>query len=132
MPEVLYRNIRKERATSKGSQGTYDIIRGLDENVRNIRNELYIFRREYNRDITDIKQETSTLKDTYSKHDKNIDRLQNDVTELKNDVKELRRDVSDIKGDIKALAAGFGAAQNRFNWGLVILGIIVALIQLLK
>ena len=37
-----------------------------------------------------------------------------------------------IINSIKALAAGFGAAQNKFNWGLVILGLFVALIQLLK
>ena len=39
---------------------------------------------------------------------------------------------SDIRDDIKAIATGFGAAQNRFNWGLIILGRFVTLIQLLK
>ena len=129
MPEVAYRDTYEEPPTS---HGTFDIIRGLDKNVRDISSELYVFRREHNRDIADIKQELATLKTSDAKHDKNIDRLQDDVSELKQEVKELRRDVSDIKGDIKAIAAGFGAAQNRFNWGLVILGIFVALIQLLK
>ena len=129
MPEAIYRSIPNEPIVPHGA---YEIISGLDKNVRDISSELYVFRREHNRDIADIKQELEALKASSAKHDKNIDRLQDDVSELKQDVKDLRRDVSDIKGDIKALAAGFGAAQNRFNWGLVILGIIVALIQLLK
>ena len=129
MPETAYSDTYTE---PPHILGTFDIIRGLDKNVRDISSELYVFRREHNRDIADIKQELATLKASDAKHDKNIDRLQDDVSELKQEVKDLRRDVSDIKGDIKALAAGFGAAQNRFNWGLFILGIIVALIQLLK
>ena len=54
------------------------------------------------------------------------------MSELKDDMKALQRDVSDMRGDIKALSAGFASAQSKFNWGLVILGIFVALIQLLK
>lgn len=129
MPETIYRSILDENTIP---QGAYDIIRGLDKNVRELSSELYVFRREYNKDIADIKQEIATLKDASTKHEKNIERLQDDVAELKQEVKDLHRDVSDIKGDIKAIIAGFGAAQNRFNWGLVILGIFVALIQLLK
>lgn len=129
MQETTSRSIYDERTVS---QDTFDILRGLDKNVRDISSELYVFRREHNRDIVDIKQELATLKESSTKHEKNIERLQDDVAELKQEVKDLRRDVSDIKGDIKAIIAGFGAAQNRFNWGLVILGIFVALIQLLK
>lgn len=129
MQETTLKNVYDERTVP---QGSFDILRGLDKNVHDLSNELYVFRREHNRDIAEIKQDIATLKASDAKHDKNIDRLHDDVAELKQEVKDLRREVSDIKGDIKALAAGFGAAQNRFNWGLVILGIIVALIQLLK
>ena len=129
MPETAYSDTYTEHTHTLG---TFDIIRGLDKNVRDICSELYVFRRETQRDFSELKQDVATLKASDAKHDKNIDRLQDDVSELKQEVKELRRDISDIKGDIKALAAGFGAAQNRFNWGLVILGLIIALIQLLK
>lgn len=129
MPETTYRSILDDYSPP---QGAYEIIRSLDKNVRDISSELYVFRREHNRDIADIKQELATLKESSTKHEKNIERLQDDVAELKQEVKDLRRDVSDIKGDIKAIMAGFGAAQSRFNWGLVILGLFVALIQLLK
>ena len=91
-----------------------------------------MFRHETQHELSEIKNEMSGLTTSNIDHDKRIDRLQDDVSELKQEVKELHKGVSDIKGDIKAIAAGFDAAQNRFNWGLVILGIIVALIQLLK
>ena len=129
MPENIYRSILDDYSPP---QGAYEIIRGLDKNVRDISSEIYVFKREYNRDIANIKQELATLKDSSTKHEKNIERLHDDVAELKQEVKDLRRDVSDIKGDIKAIIAGFGAAQSKFNWGLVILGLFVALIQLLK
>ena len=125
MQEVAY----KEHTTS---QGAYTLIRDMDNNIRKINNTLYISRHETKHDLSEVKKGIATLEEAEAKHDKSIDILKNDAAELKGDVKEIRRDISEIKGDIKALAAGFGAAQNRFNWGLVILGIIVALIQLLK
>jgi len=129
MPENIYRSVLDETAIP---QGAYEIIRGLDKNVRDISSELYVFRRENERRLTSIEADISALKkDTLSLQQDNAS-LKNEVAELKQEVKDLRRDVSDIKGDIKAIIAGFGAAQNRFNWGLVILGIFVALIQLLK
>ena len=106
--------------------GAYDIIRALDHNVRDISNELYVFRREAHNKFDALEADLSSLKKDVAGLQQNTAVLKNDVSELKQEVKDLRRDVSDIKGDIKALAAGFGAAQNRFNWGLVILGIIVA------
>ena len=108
------------------------MIRGIDKNVRELSSELYVFRRKTNSNISELKQKNSLLEATNIHHDQAIDKLSDDVSELKQEVKELRKDVSDIKGDIKALAAGFGAAQNRFNRGLIILGLFVALIQLLK
>ena len=125
MPEATY----EERSTT---QGVFELIHSIDKNVRDTNSELYIFRRETAHNIVEFQQRITNLETANIQHDKAIDRLQNDVTELKQEVKELRQDVSDIKGDIKALAAGFGAAQNRFNWGLIILGLFVALIQLLK
>ena len=129
MPDTAYKDTYDEYARP---QGAFDMIRGIDKNVRELSNELYVFRRETNSSFSELKQRTSNLEATSIRHDKAIDKLSDDVSELKLEVKELRKDVSDIKGDIKALAAGFGAAQNRFNWGLIILGLFVALIQLLK
>ena len=104
----------------------------MDNYIREMRNDLYIFRREVIRDVSELKQRMTNLEASDVQHDKNISKLQSDVSELKEDVKELKRDVSEIRGDIKAISAGFGATQNRFDWALVILGIFVALIQLLK
>ena len=129
MPEIAYSDTYPEHLHA---QSTFDIIRGLDKNVRDISSELYVFRREAHNKFDALEADLSSLKKDVAELQQNTAVLKNDVSELKQEVKDLRRDVSDIKGDIKALAAGFGAAQNRFNWGLVILGIIVALIQLLK
>ena len=129
MPDTAYKDRYDDLPRP---QGTFELIHSIDKNVRDISNELYVFRRENNSNISELRQRVSNLEAANVRHDKAIDKLSDDVSELKQDVKELRRDVNDIKGDIKALAAGFGAAQNRFNWGLIILGLFVALIQLLK
>lgn len=129
MPETAYKDILE---APNRTAGTFELIHSIDKNVRDIHSELYIFRRETNRDMAEQKQQLSDLEASDSKHDKAIDRLTAEVGDLKTEVKELRHDISDIKGDIKAIAAGFGAAQKRFNWGLIILGLFVALIQLLK
>ena len=129
MPDTAYKDRYDEYSRP---QGAFELIHSVDKNVRDISSELYVFRRETISNISELKQRVSNLEAANVRHDKAIDKLSDDVSELKQDVKELRRDVSDIKGDIKALAAGFGTAQNRFNWGLVILGLLIALIQLLK
>ena len=129
MPEIAYDASYPEHSQA---HGTFDIMRGLDKNVRDLSSEVYIFRRETNRRFESLDADLLSLKKDVAGLQQDTAVLKNDVSELKQEVKDLRRDISDIKGDIKALAAGFGAAQNRFNWGLVILGILVALIQLLK
>ena len=129
MPEAIYSDILDN---PKQTAGSFELIHSIDKNVRNINSELYIFRRETIRDMSEQKQRISSLEASNTKHDKAIDRLADEVSDLKTEVKELRHDICDIKGDIKAIAAGFGAAQNRFYWGLIILGLFVALIQLLK
>ena len=133
MPEIAYKDNHAGYAHEHKPQAeTFGIIRDIDANVRDFANELYVFKRETIRRLEAVEQtqEKHSLILAELKQDNAV--LKNYVAELKDSVKELRRDISDIKGDIKALAAGFGVAQNRFNWGLVIIGIIVALIQMLK
>lgn len=127
MPELTY-----ESRDTVHDYGTFELMMSMDKDVREMKNELYMFRRETSRDISEVKQKMTEFESSEIRHDKNISILQNDVSELKEEVKELRHDMSEIKGDIKAISAGFGAAQSRFNWALVILGLFVALIQLLK
>ena len=129
MPEVAYKDTHDE---FNRPAGAYELIRSLDKNVRDISNELYIFKRETEHKFSSISEDISSLKKDNAELKRDSVNLKQEVSELKQEVKELRRDVSDIKGDIKAIAAGFGAAQNRFNWGLIILGLFVALIQILK
>ena len=114
------------------SKGVYPLIRSIDKSVRKVSDELYEFRR-------DMTHRVSLLEETQRKQGEAITLLQTDTAILKNevaglkaDVKELTRNVSDISGDIRELSAKFDSVQTRFNWGLVILGLIVALIQMLK
>ena len=129
MPETIYKELHDDAARPAGA---FELIRGLDKNVRDISGELYIFRRATEYRIASMTEDISELKNDISELKRDSANLKDDVSELKAEVKELRRDISDIKGDIKALSAGFNSAQNRFNWGLIVLGLFVALIQLLK
>lgn len=116
----------------ENKQGVYSLLQSVDKNIRDVNNDLYIFCREVNNNISDIQNAITNLKKAEAENLTSKTISQNDISELKANIKELQRDISDIKGDIKAISAGFNSAQTRFNWGLVILGMIIALIQLLK
>lgn len=104
----------------------------FDNEYFDISSELYVLRKENERRFASLEADISTLKKDTAELKHDTATFKNNVAELKHEVKELRRDVSEIKGDLKAINASLGAAQNRFNWGLIILGLFVALIQLLK
>ena len=114
------------------SKGVYPLIRSIDKSVRELSNEFYDFRRESNSRFSALEKTASVLESDVQTLKMDTAILKNDVAELKADVKELTRNVSDISGDIRELSAKFDSVQTRFNWGLVILGLIVALIQMLK
>ena len=116
----------------ENKQGVYSLLQSVDKNIRDVNNDLYIFCREVNNNISDIQNAITNLKKAEAENLTSKTISQNDISELKANIKELQRDISDIKGDVKAISAGFNSAQTRFNWGLVILGMIIALIQLLK
>ncbi len=116
----------------ENKQGVYSLLQSVDKNIRDVNNDLYIFCREVNNNISDIQNAITNLKKAEAENLMSKTISQNDISELKANIKELQRDISDIKGDVKAISAGFNSAQTRFNWGLVILGMIIALIQLLK
>ena len=105
----------------ENKQGLYSLLQSVDKNIRDVSNDLYIFRREVNNNISDIQNAITSLKKAEAENLTSKTISQNDISELKANIKELQRDISDIKGDIKAISAGFNSAQTRFNWGLVIL-----------
>ena len=80
MPEVAYRDIYGEQSST---QGTFEIIKVLDANVREIGNDLYVFRRETDRNFETLDADVSSLK-------KDVTGLQQDTVVLKNDVSELK------------------------------------------
>ena len=112
--------------------GVYPLIRSVDRSVRKLGDDFYKFRTETNFRLSMLESTLQKQSDTIASLQNDTAVLKNDVSDLKTEVKELRSDVNDIKGDLKAISAKFDSVQTRFNWGLVILGLIVALIQMLK
>lgn len=113
-------------------RGVYPLIKSIDKSVRKVNDDLYDFRRETNYRLNTLEATQKVQGEAILALQKDTEILKNDVSELKSEVKELNRNVSDIKGDIRELLGKFGEVQAKFNWGLIILGTIVTLIQFLK
>ena len=112
--------------------GVYTILRDIEGKVQNVGNELYMFRRETLRDMSEVKSRLSNLESTDVKRDKSIDKLQSEVAGLKEDVRELRQDIKELTGGIRELTGGMSGMQTRLNWWLVFAGIVIALLQYIK
>ena len=114
------------------STGTFDIIKSLDKNVRELSDNLYDFKRDTNSRLSRLEQDIVAAKKDLTDLKITTGVTQHDLASVKNDFKDLQRDLSDIKSSVRELSGAFSALQTRFNWGLVILGIVVALIQFWK
>lgn len=114
------------------STGTFDIIKSLDKNVRELSDNLYDFKRDTNSRLSRLDDDVAAAKKDLTDLKITTGVTQHEVSGLNNDLKDLQRDLSDIKSSLRELSGGFSAMQTRFNWGLVILGIVVALIQFWK
>ena len=112
--------------------GTYDLLHSLDKNIHELSDELYDFKRETNSRLTRLEEDMSVVKKDLTDLKITTGVTERELSTLKEDMKELRRDMSDVKGSIRELAGSVAGLQTRFNWGLVILGLIIALVQMLK
>ena len=119
-------------AENTSQQGVYTILQGMDNRVREVSNELYVFRRETNHDMSEVKSRLVNLEASGAKNEKSRDKLQSDVAELKEDVRELRQDIKELHGGIREIAGGMSGMQTRLNWWLVFAGIVIALLQYIK
>ena len=112
--------------------GLYPLIRGIDKTIRELNDEVYDFRRSSDDKFSRMEEDISGIKKDMVDIKITTGVTQSELSSLKEDVKEIRRDVSELKGTLKELTGSFTAMQARFNWGLVILGIIIALLQFWK
>lgn len=112
--------------------GTYDMLQSVDKNVRALSDELYDFKREMNSRLTRLEEDMSVVKKDLTDLKITTGVMERELSALKEDMKEVRREMSDMKGSIRELSGSIAGLQTRFNWGLVILGLIIALIQMLK
>lgn len=110
-------------------QGIYALISSIDGTVRKMSSELYDFRRDSERRISDIKSSLDRHGEAISDIRVEVGILKNDITALKSDVKDLTRDISDMRGDIKAISAQINTAQNKLGWyiGFLTIGVTIAL-----
>ena len=114
------------------SEGVYPLIRSLDRSVRELKDEQNQFRRETSARLSALEGSMSDLIRQEAQQDAKLEMLQRDMTEAKADVKEIRADMSELKGDMKALASVLSTSQTRLNWILAGLGVLIALIEMLK
>lgn len=112
--------------------GTYDLLQSVDKNVHALSDELYDFKRETTSRLIRLEEEMSMVKKDLTDLKITTGVTERELSALKEDMKEVRRDLSDVKGSIRELAWTVTGLQTRFNWGLVILGLIIALLQMLK
>ncbi len=129
MSETIYSELHDEQPRSTGA---FELIKSLDRNVRELSDNLYDLKRDANSRLSRIDDDLSAAKKDLTDLKITTGVTQNELSSIKNDLKDLRRDLSDIKSCVRELSGGFSVIQTRFNWGLVILGIVVALIQFWK
>lgn len=113
-------------------QGIYPLISGIDESVRELREEFYDYRKESNGRMHRMEEEISGLKREVTDLKISAGVTEHRLTELREDIKELRQEVNGLRGDMREIAGSFGAMQTRLNWWLVIVGIAIAALQYWK
>ena len=110
-------------------QGIYPILSGIDESVRELREEFYDFHKESNGRKIRMGEEISGLKREVTDLKISAGVTEHRLTELREDVKELRQEVNGLRGDMREITGSFGAMQTRLNWWLVVVGIAIAALQ---
>ncbi len=113
-------------------QGIYPILRGIDNSVRELKDEYYESSREDRSRMSRMEEELSSLKKEVLDLRISAGVTEHRLTELKDDVKGLREEVSELRGDMREMSGSFTAMQTRLNWWLVGVGIVIAVLQLWK
>lgn len=109
-------------------RGIYSIVHDIDNNLHEIKDDLYDFKRLSDGKFSRLEQDAASLKNDLIDLKITTGVTKSELAGLKGDVKELQRDVSELKGEIKELSGNVAAMQTRFNWGLIIIGFLVALV----
>lgn len=106
-----------------GEVGVMPLVRGIDKDVREVKENLWAFKKETNSAIAELRQDVSTLK--------------GEVSALKTDVSVLKADVSLLKGDVRSLGVRMDGFDKRLddlhqsqNRWFTLLGILVAAVPI--
>ena len=112
--------------------GVYRILRDMNEDIRELKDSQYEFHRETDRRLTRLESTTDELKKDVAVLKSDVSGLKDDMKEVRQDIKEIRQDMKDLHGTVKEIAGSFSGMQTRFNWWLVIAGVVIAALQFLK
>ena len=115
--------------------GVYRILRDMNEDIRELRNSQHETDRRLTRlesTTEEIKKDVSGLKQDVAVLKSDVSGLKDDMKETRQDIKEIRQDIKDLHGAVKEIAGSLSGMQTRFNWWLVIAGVVIAALQFFK
>ena len=115
--------------------GVYRILRDMNEDVRELKASQYETDRRLTRlesTTEEIKKDVTVLKKDVAVLQSDVSGLKEDMKEVRQDIKEIRQDMKDLHGTVKEIAGSLSGMQTRFNWWLVIAGVVIAALQFLK
>lgn len=114
---------------TKTDNSAMPLIMSLDDSVRELKDELYSFKREVKDDTTNIRMDVAVLSGKVEALNERIDK---NLAEYKAIASDMKTDNTRLEGKIDAVNARLDALQVKIGWYLTVFGLIIALIQLLK
>ena len=107
--------------------GVYDLIRDIDEDVKDVKSNIYNFRRDTTGRLSNLESEVSTLK-----QDNRAINLQ--ISDMRGDIKALSSHVDSIEKQIEKQFDGINRRiddmnQSQMKW-FSLLGLLVAIVPI--
>ena len=104
-------------------QGVYPILRVLDGNVRELKEETYANQRDVNARLNRLEEEVSEMKRAITDVKISVGVTEHILTEVKADVKAIQQDMNEIRGDMKAISSQVNTLQSKLGLYISLLGI---------
>ncbi len=104
-------------------QGIYPLLRGLSEDVEEVKDGLYDYRRESEGHFKRIDEEIALLRKEVTDLRITTGVMEHRITEMSESVKGLQTALREQSGDIKALGAQLNTFQSKLGYYMTLLGI---------
>ena len=113
--------------------GVMPLIVSLDASVRELKDDLYHFKREVKDDITNIRLDVAVLGGKVEALNERVDKNLAEYKVIASEIQgEMRTNDARLEGKIDAVNARLDAMQVKMGWYLTAFGLIIALVQFLK